>query len=162
LLVELLPVTPAERAGLLDRYVTGYAAVAAAVAEAGDRLDQAADGGWTARQVVHHLADSEMTSAIRLRRLLAEDAPVVAGYDEARFAEVLRYDTRPVEASLRAVEAARETSAQLLALLTEDEWARTGTHTETGTYGVGDWLRTYAAHAHDHAAQIRVAAGLTA
>lgn len=154
--------TPAERSWLLDRYASGYAAVAAAVDAAGpDRLDTAAAGGWTARQVVHHLADSEMTSAVRLRRLLAEDDPVIEAYDEERFAEVLRYGTRPVEASLRAVEAARETSAQLLALLTGEEWARAGTHTQSGPYGVGEWLRTYAAHAHDHAAQIRAAAGVT-
>jgi hypothetical protein len=119
----------------------------------------AADGGWTARQVVHHLADSEMTSAIRLRRLLAEDDPVIAGYDEETFAKVLRYD-RPVDASLRALEAARATSAELLDLLTEEDWARAGTHTESGRYGVEDWLRIYAAHAHDHAAQIRAAAGV--
>ena len=149
------------RATLLETYRAGYAAVVAAVEAAGpDRLDVAADGGWTARQVVHHLADSEMTAAIRLRRLLAEDAPVIAGYDEETFAKTLRYTERPIEASLRAVEAARATSAELLDLLTEDEWARTGTHSESGPYGVEEWLRIYAAHAHDHAAQIRAAAGV--
>lgn len=153
--------TPAERAALVTTYREGYAAVVAALDAAGpDRLDVAADGGWTARQVVHHLADSEMTSAIRLRRLLAEDTPVIAGYDEEAFARVLRYDSRPVEASLRALEAARATTAELLDALTEDEWARAGTHSETGPYGVEDWLRVYAAHGHDHAAQIRAAAGV--
>jgi len=153
-------VTPAERAALVTRYREGYAAVRAALDAAGpDRLDTAADGGWTARQVVHHLADSEMTSAIRLRRLLAEDDPVIAGYDEATFAARLHYTARPVEASLRALEASRASTAELLDLLDEAEWARAGTHTETGAYGVTDWLRTYAAHAHDHAEQIRKAAG---
>ena len=151
--------TPAERAALVATYEQGYAAVAAAVEAAGERLDAADAGGWTARQVVHHLADSEMTAAVRLRRLLAEDDPVIAGYDEEAFAKVLRYAERPVEASLRAVEAARATSAELLGLLTEDEWRRTGTHTETGPYGVEEWLRIYAAHAHDHAAQINAASG---
>ena len=154
-----MPLTPAERAALVERYQQGYAAFAAAVAAAGNRLDAAPpDGGWTGRQVVHHLADSELTSAVRLRRLLAEDEPVVAGYDEERFAEVLRYD-RPVEAALRAVEAARATSAELLDLLTEADWARRGTHTETGPYGVEEWLRTYAAHPYDHADQLRRATG---
>ncbi|HEU0129449.1 MAG TPA: DinB family protein [Mycobacteriales bacterium] len=151
--------TPAERAALVERYRGGYAAFAAAVAGAGDRLDRPApDGGWTGRQVVHHLADSELTSALRLRRLLAEDAPVIAGYDENAFARVLRYD-RPVDAALRAVEAARATSAELLGLLTEAEWARAGTHTESGPYGVEDWLRTYAAHPYDHAEQLRRVSG---
>jgi len=148
-------VTPAERAALVERYEAGYAEVAAALDAVAD-LDAARDG-WTPRQVVHHLADSEMTSAIRLRRLLAEDAPVIAGYDEAAFARVLRYAERPVDAALRAFEAARATTAELLRTLTEDEWLRTGTHTESGPYGVEDWLRTYAAHAADHAAQISAA-----
>ncbi len=153
------PVTPAERAALVARYHSGYAAVAVAVAGAGDRLDIAAAGGWTAREVVHHLADSELTSAIRLRRLLAEDAPVIGAYDEEAFAKALRYAERPVEAALRAIEAARATSGELLGLLSEEDWARAGTHTDDGPYGVEDWLRTYAAHAHDHAAQITAAAG---
>ena len=153
--------TPADRAGLLERYRGGYAAVEAAVAEAGpDRLDLAAAGGWTGREVVHHLADAEMTAAIRLRRLLAEDTPVIGGYDEEAFARVLRYRDRPVGTALAAIRAARETSAELLGLLTEDEWARGGTHTESGPYGVTDWLRIYAAHPYDHAAQLRAAAGL--
>lgn len=149
------------RTELIEKYRSGYAAVAAAVEAAGpDRLDTAAAGGWTAREVVHHLADSEMTAAIRLRRLLAEDAPVIAGYDEEAFATALRYAERPIEAALNAVKAARETSAELLGLLTEDGWARAGTHTESGRYGVEDWLRIYAAHAHDHAAQIVATAGV--
>lgn len=150
--------TPADRRALVARYREGYAAFAAAVEAAGDRLDEAANGGWTGRQVVHHLADSELTSAVRLRRLLAEDAPVIAGYDEERFAETLRYD-RPVAAALRAVEAARATSAELLDLLTEADWQRAGTHTESGAYGVETWLRTYADHPYDHAGQLRRAAG---
>lgn len=153
--------SPAERAALLERYRTGYAAVADAVAAAGpDRLDLAVAGGWTAREVVHHLADGEMTAAVRLRRLLAEDAPVIVGYDEAGFARALGYGTRPVEAALRAVEAARATSAELLERLSDDDWRRRGTHSESGVYGVEDWLRIYAAHPHDHAAQLRAAAGI--
>ena len=151
-----MPVS-ADRAALLARYREGYAAFAAAVAGCDD-LDAAADG-WTPRQVAHHLADAEMTSAIRLRRLLAEDAPAIAAYDEEAFARALHYVERPVEASLRAVEAARATSLELLEHLTEDEWARQGTHSESGPYGVEDWLRIYADHPYDHAEQVRNARG---
>ena len=153
-----------DRAELLRRYIDGTDAVRKAIDGLTDeQLDQpAADdptNGWTVRQIVHHLADSEMTSAIRLRRLLAEDAPVIAAYDENAFARRLHYDDRPIDASLDAMAAARATSAQILERLSEDEWSRAGTHTESGPYSVDDWLRVYAAHGEDHADQIRRAVG---
>ena len=146
----------ATRRSLLATYRQGYAAVVDALAGASDAdLDRRSQPGeWTAREVVHHLADSEMTSAIRLRRLLAEDEPVIAGYDEAEFARRLFYD-REIEPSLAAFRGARESSAAILDRLSEREWARRGTHTESGAYGVETWLEIYAAHAHDHAEQIR-------
>jgi hypothetical protein len=146
----------ARRRELVDMYRDGYAAVAAALEGATDEtLDRRpAPGKWTAREIVHHLADSEMTSAIRLRRLIAEDNPVIVGYDQEQFARSLKYD-RPIAASLRALQAARETTAEILERLTEAEWARTGTHSEVGAYSVLAWLEIYAVHAHDHAAQIR-------
>jgi hypothetical protein len=143
----------ADRDALIARYRDGYRAVVDALKDA-DLDAPGGDGGWTPRQIVHHLADSETTSALRLRRLLVEDEPEIQGYDEAAFARKLRYDVRPIEASLSAFQAARETSSQLLDLLTEDEWRRKGTHSESGTYGVQQWLEIYAAHAHDHAEQI--------
>jgi hypothetical protein len=148
-----------ERSALLARYRSGTQAVRDAVAGLDDAaLDRTpAGGGWTARQVVHHLADSEMTSAIRLRRLLAEDAPVIAAYDEEAFAKALRYD-RPIATSLDAMVAARASSLSLLEVLDDDQWARTGTHSTDGPYGVETWLRIYADHAHDHADQLRRAA----
>lgn len=154
---DAAPMDTATRAALLDEYRAGYQVVVDALAAVGDDLDASpADGGWTPRQVVHHLADSEMTSAIRLRRLLAEDRPAIAAYDEAEFARRLHYD-RPIEASLLAFRAAREANASLLAALTEDEWARTGTHSESGFYSVSTWLEVYAVHGRDHADQIRSA-----
>ena len=110
---------------------------------------------WTPREVIHHMADSEMTSAIRLRRLIAEDAPTIQGYDQEEYAQRLFYGDRPIEGSLEAVAAARRTTGDILDRLTEEQWARSGTHTESGPYGVEAWLEIYAAHAHDHADQIR-------
>lgn len=146
--------TPSERRALVDRYRDGYQAVVDALAEV-DLDASAADGGWTPRQIVHHLADSEMTSALRLRRVLAEDDPTIQGYDENAYARIFRYVDRPIEPSLVAFRAARETTLQILERLTEDEWARRATHTESGEYGVEIWLEIYAAHALDHAEQIR-------
>jgi hypothetical protein len=145
-----------ERAILVDRYKKGHRVVTETLAGISDaELDaREAPGEWSPRQVVHHLADSEMTSAIRLRRLLAEENPVIQGYDQEEFARVLHYD-RPIDASLALFGAVRASTAELLDRMTEDDWARQGTHSESGPYGVADWLRIYAVHAHDHADQIR-------
>jgi predicted transcriptional regulator len=146
-----------QRAALIAAYVAGPAIIRASVEGITDaELDaRPSDGGWTAREVVHHTADSEMTSAIRLRRLIAEDDPVIVGYDGDEFARRLHYEDRPIEPALDAIEAARTTTAQILDGLTEAEWGRTGTHSENGPYGVERWLEIYATHCHDHADQIR-------
>jgi hypothetical protein len=147
------------RHDLVEQYKQGAAAVRAAV----EGLDDAAldrrpgPEEWTAREVIHHLADAEMRSAVRLRQLVAEDDAVIQGYDEGLYAKRLHYE-RPVANALAAIDAARATSADLLDLLSEDEWARQGTHTESGPYSVMTWLEVYTAHAADHAEQIRRAA----
>jgi hypothetical protein len=144
-----------DRVGLLDRYASGYDDVVDALRGAADGdLDRAPDGGWSARTVVHHLADSEATAYVRLRRLIAEDDPLIVAYDEELFARRLHYD-RPVEPSLAVLRAVREASLQLLRSLDPAEWERSGRHSDSGAYGVDDWLRIYASHAHDHADQIR-------
>ena len=150
-----------ERAALVARYAAGHAEVLAALTDiTEEELDRApGDGSWTPRQVVHHLADSEMTSAIRVRRLLAEEDPVLLGYDEEHWARVLHYEQRPIGPALDAFAAARSTTLQLLERMTEEQWHRRGTHSEGGAYDVERWLRIYAGHAHDHADQIRAARG---
>jgi hypothetical protein len=154
----------AERSRLMERYRDGYSVIEATLAGAASTaLDKRPpDGTWSAREVVHHLADSEMTSAIRLRRLLAEDSPVIQGYDEEEFARKLFYRERPIKGSLAAFRAARESTAAILERLSEEQWRRAGTHSESGAYSVETWLEIYAAHAHDHAEQIRRAMGATA
>jgi hypothetical protein len=149
-------VTQDERTSLVNRYKDGYRVVAEAVAGAtAAELDaQPAPGKWTAREIVHHLADSEMTSAIRLRRLLAEDNPVIQGYDQEEYARKLHYD-RPIEGSMQALRFARATTAEIMERMRPEDWRRAGTHSENGAYGVERWLEIYADHAHKHAEQIR-------
>src|SRR6266700_6945081 len=150
-----------ERAALIDRYTEGHRAVIDAfrgITE--EELDRSATGDWTPRQIAHHLADSEMMSAIRIRRLLAEAEPVIYGYDEKAFAERLSAD-RPIQPSLEAMRWARETCSQLIDRMTDADWRIVGTHTESGRYGTEDWLRIYAGHAHEHADQIKRARGKT-
>ncbi len=147
-----------ERTALLDLFRTGYADVEAALAGITEsQLDHPApDGGWTARQVAHHLADSEATAFVRLRRLIAEDEPVIAGYDEPEYARRLHYD-RPIASSLAVLATVRAASLELLESLTPAEWDRRGSHSESGAYSVVEWLEIYAEHAHGHADQIRAA-----
>jgi hypothetical protein len=151
----------AERAQLIKQYRAGHGEVVDAFQGVTDEeLDRSAIAGeWTPRQIAHHLADSEMMSAIRIRRLLTEDQPVIYAYDEKAFAEKLTSD-RPIEPSLEAMKWARETCSQLMDRMTDEDWRIAGTHTESGRYTTEDWLRIYAAHGHDHAQQIKRARGI--
>jgi hypothetical protein len=147
----------AERTTLINDYRGGYEAVAAALEGATDaELDRVPEDGdgWTARMVVHHLADSEATAYIRLRRLIAETDPAIIGYDEGEFARRLHYD-RPLASSLAVLQGVRAGSLSLLESLSDAEWDRAGTHSESGPYSVDQWLRIYVRHPHEHADQIR-------
>lgn len=148
------------REELIARYRSGYDEVVSALdGITEDELDRKpSPADWSPRQIVHHLADSEMTGAIRLRRLLAEDSPHIQGYDEGEFARTLYYD-RLIEASLAAFKAARESTVPILERMSDDQWKRSGKHSEHGDYSVEFWLELTAAHAHDHAEQIRAARG---
>src|SRR5918998_99658 len=144
------------RRGLIERYKNGHRVVTEALAGITEVELDARSGPdeWTAREIVHHLADSELTSALRLRKLLAEDSPRIEPYDEAAYARRLPYD-RPIEPSLEALRGARSSTASILERLPESAWSRSGHHPEHERYTVEDWLEIYAAHAFDHAEQIR-------
>jgi hypothetical protein len=149
--------TEAERQELIDRYADGYNEVVRALEgfTAETLTAHPRPGKWSAAEIIHHLADSEMTSAIRLRRLLVGDNPAIQAYDEALYATRLTYNTRDIAPAMEAFRAARATTVQLLERMTEEDWQRKGTHSENGAYGTEIWLENYAAHAHDHAGQIR-------
>ncbi|MGH9971626.1 MAG: DinB family protein [Pyrinomonadaceae bacterium] len=148
---------PEERNELIAKYNSGYDEVSDALRNFPTNLLTAhpLPGKWSACEIVHHLADSESTSAMRLRKLLVEDNPIIYGYDQDQFAIHLKYNEREMAPALDAFRAARATTAQLLALMSEKDWQRVGEHTESGRYGTEDWLRVYANHAHNHADQIR-------
>ena len=149
---------PSTRKKLIDQYKDGYRVVTEALVGATDEeLDaHPAPGKWSAREIVHHLADSEMTSAIRLRLLLAVDNPKIEGYDQEEFARRLYYD-RPIEASVDAFKSARRTTAEIIDRMSDADWTRGGVHTEHGRYTPERWLEIYGPHAHGHAEQILVA-----
>lgn len=95
-----------------------------------------------------------MIGAERIRRLLAESPARLNGYDEKAFAQALTRG-RPIEPSLQALRWIRESTAQLLDDMTEEDWTRAGEHDERGRYSTEDWLVLYASHVHDHAEQIK-------
>lgn len=145
-----------ERTALIDQYDDGFRAIAASLEgiSVAELEAREGPGEWSPREIVHHLADSEMTSAIRLRLLIAQDEPVIIGYDQEAFVREL-FSDRPIEPSLAAFQAARAATVPILRRLSEEQWQRGGTHSESGPYSAEDWLRIYANHAHDHAEQIR-------
>ena len=147
----------AERQQLIEQYELGFDEVERALADfPREQLTaKPIPGKWSACEIVQHLADSEMRAAIRLRQLLTEDRPAIQGYDEALYAERLHYNERDIAPALEAFRGARTTTAQLLAHMSDEDWAREGTHPEHPRYTVDTWLEVYAAHAREHAAQIR-------
>jgi hypothetical protein len=149
--------TPEERQDLIARYKVGYDEVIDSLKDfpAAELTAHPLPGKWSAREIVHHLADSETAAAIRLRRLLCEENPVIQGYDQDEYAVRLKYNERDHAPALEAFHAARANTGQVLDQMSAEDWNREGSHTESGRYAVGDWLKIYSAHAHNHAAQIR-------
>jgi uncharacterized damage-inducible protein DinB len=111
------------------------------------------EGGWTVRQVVHHVADSHMTAFHRIRRALTEDMPTVPGYDEAAFA-ALPDVVAPAEWSLELVEAVHARWVMLLQALTDEQWKRGYNHVERGPTTVEAATLMYAWHSLHHVAHI--------
>lgn len=146
-----------ERQRLIAQYKAGAAEVNEALAGfPQDKLNaRPIEGKWSAAEIVHHLGDSETTSSLRLRRLLAEDHPLIQGYDQDVYATQLRYNEREIGPSLELFSSTRASTAQLFDFMTDEDWRREGTHSESGSYSAEDWLKIYAAHAHNHAGQIR-------
>ncbi len=111
------------------------------------------EGGWTVRQVVHHLADSHMTAFFRLRKALTEDWPAVEGYNETAFA-TLHDITAPVEWSLEIVESVHARWVMLLQSLSEEQWQRGFSHAERGKMSVELQTLLYGWHSRHHVAHI--------
>ncbi|HLV93810.1 MAG TPA: bacillithiol transferase BstA [Candidatus Acidoferrales bacterium] len=141
-------------------------ALIAAIAEAPAKLRAAATGlteeqldtpyrpgGWTVRQVVHHVPDSHMNSLVRFKLALTENEPTIKPYDEARWAELA--DAKgPIEPSLLLLENLHERWLVLLKSLKAADWQRTFRHPERGTMTLEETLQLYAWHGRHHVAHI--------
>jgi len=111
-------------------------------------------GGWTVRQVVHHLADSQMNSYIRFRLALTEEVPAIKPYDEAQRAELTDAKTAPIGYSLALLENLHLRWVLLLESLKSEDWKRAFRHPELGLMRLDQNLALYAWHGRHHVAQI--------
>jgi hypothetical protein len=112
------------------------------------------EGGWTVRQLVHHIADSHMNSFVRMRLALTEDWPTIKGYDEKLWAELPDSRIAPVDLSLRLIEGLHARWVILLRSLTEEQWQRGYNHSENGRQSLAEAAALYAWHSRHHTAHI--------
>ena len=142
---------------MLERFRRGAEVVAATLTgAAGAEVDfKPAPDQWSVRQIVAHLADSEVVAVMRFRLTIAEENPTIQWYDEKAWAEKLDYAKRKYSASLETFRRARAENYELLKDQPENAWTRTCVHTKEGAMDLYTLLRVYAEHAEKHAMQIR-------
>jgi hypothetical protein len=151
-----MPLTASERATMIERYAHGPSLLTRALAKipAEARKWKPAPGKWSAHEIIVHCADSETNAHMRLRYLLAEPQPIIVGYDQDEWATTFDYHAHPIDTALATVEAVRANTVPLLRRLKEADWKRVGKHTESGSYGVEDWITIYAEHLEKHSRQL--------
>lgn len=148
---------PAERERLIAEVAGLPALLRAAVTglSAGQLETPYRPGGWTVRQLVHHVADSHMNAVIRLRLALTEHAPTIKPYDEAKWALLPDVAAVRIDASLTMLDAMHLRWAALLRAMAPDDYARTFVHPEMGrTMTLDRLLATYAWHGRHHTAHV--------
>lgn len=112
------------------------------------------EGGWTVRQLVHHIADSHMNSYIRMRFALTEDWPAIKAYDESEWARLPDARTAPIELSLDLIEGLHGRWALLLRSLTPEQWQRGYVHPQSGRQTLAEAVALYEWHSRHHTAHI--------
>lgn len=125
-----------------------------------ERLDRPyREGGWTSRQVVHHLADSHMNAFIRARLILTEENPMLRPYSQDAWAAIEDARSGPLAPSLGILRGLHARWAALLRAVPEAAWSRPATHPEYGPTSLEAQLKTYAAHGEKHLGHIRAGIG---
>ena len=112
------------------------------------------EGGWTVRQVVHHLADSHMNAFVRLKLIVTEDKPVLKPYDQNAWAKLIDAQKLPIGSSLAMLKGLHERWAALLESLPEQAFSRTAHHPERGEITLESQLVTYANHGVKHVGHV--------
>ena len=149
-------VTPTLRQAAIDDTAATPAKVRVAVAGLSDaQLDTPyREGGWTVRQVVHHIVDSHMNAYVRWRLALTETQPTIKPYEESAWANLEDARSAPVEVSLKLLEALHERWVRLLRSVKTEDYARTLLHPDFGVKNL-DWLLfLYTWHGKHHTAHI--------
>lgn len=149
-------IAEAERAALITAIAEAPGNLAKAVAGlSASQLDTPyRDGGWSVRQVVHHLPDSHLNAYVRLKLALTEHQPTIKPYDERLWAETAEARTGPIDVSLALLDGLHQRWVLLLRSLRPADFTRTFNHPENGVRNV-DWLvQLYAWHGRHHIAQI--------
>ncbi len=140
---------------VFERFTQGPAFVAEAIAgvDPGE-LNRPGDEGWSIRDVLVHLADTELVRAVRFRTMLVEDEPVLVVFDEGMWKKRLHYLWRSPEAAISLFQQTRYTNAELLRQCDRQAWERTARHAELGVVTVADILRRGVEHVDAHVGQI--------
>lgn len=111
------------------------------------------DGGWTVRQVIHHVADSHVNGYLRFRWTVTEDHPTLKSYDQDVWA-TLPDAKMPLDPSFSIIDGLHRKWTTFLSALPDDAWSRSAMHPENGEMTMDDLLDTYSEHGHTHAKQI--------
>ena len=150
-------VTPDKRAGWIDEVARAPAELRQAVAGLTDaQLDTPyREGGWTVRQVVHHLPDSHLNAYVRFKWALTEDEPTIKVYDEKAWAELPEARKAPVETSLALLDSLHERWLMVLRAMAPADFERVLVHPERGRIALDVMLQIYAWHGRHHVAHIR-------
>ncbi len=149
-------ITEADRSAAIETIATLPTHLRSAVSGwTNAQLDTAyREGGWTVRQLIHHLADSHMQISSRVRMALAENNPTILPYDENAFAELPDAKQGHIECSLSILDGVHARWSYLLHHLTQEQWQRTFVHPETGTWTLDAATQLYAWHSRHHLAHI--------
>ncbi len=150
------PKGAADRAAKIGEIAAAPAAMRAALSGlTKEQLDTPyRPGGWTLRQVAHHVPDSHVNAYVRFKLAVTEDAPTIKPYVEAAWATLADTKTVPVETSLSLLEALHARWVALLASLDDAAWARTFRHPELGVVPLEKNLALYAWHGRHHVAHV--------
>jgi hypothetical protein len=142
---------------LLERFRRGPELLALVMTGAfGEEEDfTTAPGKWSIRQIIAHLADSELVGAVRFRFILAEDNPPLARFDESAWASNLDYLRRKPKTSLETFRRLRAENYELLHGVPESAFARTGVHSVNGPITLEALLKDFAEHVENHARQMQ-------